>query len=264
MANEGSTPNVAYYRFHFNNGKAPVQVLAGSRQAAEDFVRARYGANFSFAGAGSKLPGYIDETAGASGDDSVIVKTEEPPVGPGKVPGGLERLFPRGAYERGLQRQGLNPEGIASEYFEEMYAPVAASFNIENVLRGGQQQQGADLENAFQDWTAGTPIGGMRQRATNAFKTISNPGAAPNKDAQEFFQRYADPYGVSSGAPDEDAVNELIALAGQAAGTKYTPFTARRFLPGGNRVKERYQRGGLEGSFLDHLKRQYGLSTGGY
>src|SRR3990167_9468646 len=99
MANEGSTPNVAYYRFHFYDGKAPVQVLAGSRQAAEDFVRFRYGAEFTFAGAGSKLPGYIDQTAGTSGADDTGGSTE------------VQELFPEEAYQAGLKGAGLNPKG---------------------------------------------------------------------------------------------------------------------------------------------------------
>ena len=57
-----------YFRFHFYDGKGPVQVFADSRQAAEDFVRARYGASFTFASEGPPLPGgYINENIVVTG-----------------------------------------------------------------------------------------------------------------------------------------------------------------------------------------------------
>src|SRR3990167_6479870 len=57
-----------YFRFHFYDGKGPVQVFADSRQAAEDFVRARYGASFTFASEGPPLPGgYINENIVGTG-----------------------------------------------------------------------------------------------------------------------------------------------------------------------------------------------------
>ena len=58
-----------FFRFHFFDGQAPVQIYAGSVEAAEVAVRAAYGSNFTRAGSGADpVGGY--KTIATSGTGS--------------------------------------------------------------------------------------------------------------------------------------------------------------------------------------------------
>lgn len=254
-----------YFQFHFYDGKAPIQVLAGNREAAEAYVRSQYGSNFTSAGTSTEpKSGYQIASAGIAGYQPANpggVGATGDTGGAGGLLGGLENRFRKAAYERGLQRQGQNPEGLFSNYLNELYDPAFATFAVGNVLSGREVD---DPENAFQNWTAATPISSIRGKATQTFRDLTNSGAPRTGDAASLLDRYRDPYGMGmKGAPDQEAIDELIALAGQSAATKYSPVVARRFLPSGQDVQSRYARQGLKGNFLDHLKAQYGL-TGGF
>lgn len=253
-----------FFRFHFFDGQSPKEIWAPTLSAAQAAVQQEFGSNFSFAGSSeNSLANQGYQSLGrADADVAAIAGTRSTGVtGAGGVTGGLESVFPQAAYERGLQRQGQNPEGFLSNYLASLYRPAAATFAINRAT--GAAPTG-DLENLFQESVANTPVGNIRRNATEAFRTLGTQAPASSAQGLQTLAGYADPYGAGpEGAADEDKIQNLIALAGQAAATRYSPFAAQQLLPGGATVRRRYERGGLQGSLYDFLKNQFGL-TGGF
>lgn len=261
-----------WFYYHSRNGFAPLAVRASSRAEADAYIRTNYSdGDFQFVNQGASAPaGYQQEFVGSGGQGGFSPGGANPAAGvglnlgstgvtgAGGIAGGLEQRFARPAFQRGLQRQGVNIEGFLSDYFDSLYRPSVGAFDI---LGAGLRS--ADPENAFQNYVARTPTGSVRQNATEAFRTIVNPGAAPDAETQDIRARYADPYGqLAGGAPDQGTIDNLISLAQQAAATKFSPFTSRRLLPNAEQVQERFLRGGLSSPFTDFLQKQYGLSGG--
>ena len=215
-------------------------------------IQAGSGGSFADQWSGSGLAS--DATGPASGLAGQDTPPPAPPGGPGNVLGGLERVAPVAAYRRGLQRQGIPESGILSSYLSELYGPAAATFGVQQAL--GQTPY-TDLENAFQHFVTESPVGGTRQRATNAFNALTTGAANTN----EALARYRDPYAEArqGGEVDDDALSDIFSLAGQAAATKYSPFAARRLLRSPGRVQSLYEQGGFEGNILDHIRKLYGL-----
>src|SRR3990167_997082 len=75
-----------YFRFHFYDGQAPVQVYAESRDAAEATVRAQHGSNFTFAGSGSTSQAGYNNVGGSA--DTPARPWGAPSGGPGRGRGG--------------------------------------------------------------------------------------------------------------------------------------------------------------------------------
>ena len=205
-------------------------------------------------GSGGSFAGQWTSAGLASDQTSPGPQQPSPPQGPGNVLGGLERVAPVAAYRRGLQRQGIPESGILSSYLSELYGPAAATFGVQQAL--GQTPY-TDPENAFQHFVTESPVGGTRQRATNAFNALTTGAANTN----EALARYRDPYAEArqGGEVDDDALSDIFSLAGQAAATKYSPFAARRLLRSPGRVQGLYEQGGFEGNILDHIRKLYGL-----
>src|SRR3990167_6443346 len=159
-----------YFRFHFYDGKAPVQVLANSREAAEAFVRARFGSNFTPADNGlTPIDGY----------NNLSADTGQPVQG-GTGGGSTEvqELFPEEAYQAGLRGAGLNPEGAFGGILRNRYDDVFSNFWANKALAEGRGEDSTGMGD-FQQYAgrnAGGQGGNIYNSARDYFRQIAGGG----------------------------------------------------------------------------------------
>ena len=245
-----------------------VRVRAADRNTAESILMRTYGSRIRGAeprGIASEysrdqLDG-MDNIGGGSGDS-----------GDGRglslgVTGGLENL-PGGmgqsaAFARALGTQGQNTEGLFGQYLRSLERPFAGTFSVQTAL--GQQTDRS--EDAFQKAAGRMPFGDIRGQATQAFRDLVNlQGPQQNSSDQALLAGFRDPYGLKKDSEgkvsyDEQTVDNVTALAQQAAQSRWSPFAANALLPDSATIKKRYLASGpsADNPYLAFLRKQLGI-----
>ena len=182
------------------------------------------------------------------------------------VTGGLENLGGAGqsaAFARALGTQGQNTEGLFGQYLRNLERPFAGTFTVQTAL--GQQTDRS--EDAFQKAAARTPVGDIRRQATQAFRDLLNlQGPQRNAGDEAMLAGYRDPFGLKTDSEgkvsyDEQTVDNVTALAQQAAQSRWSPFVANALLPDAATIKRRYTASGpsADNPYMAFLRKQLGI-----
>ena len=221
-----------YFRFHFYDGQAPVQVYAESRDAAEATVRAQHGSNFTFAGSGStSQEGYTNvggsaDTPARPGGDTF--------GGPGQAIGGVDEATRQSfmsQFRRGLDSQpGMSGANPFRGFLNRQAEPALDVFATRSALgqeRGTPQEFVANLFGG-----PGSLSGGITRAASEAWQELLNQKAGGTAPSTNYF---LDPDETLSG----DDATQLGNVANRAARSKYGTWGAS-FLPSASEQYQRY------------------------
>jgi len=190
-----------WFKFHFYDGQAPVQIFAPTRQDAESIVRSQYGANFTFAGSGNDpTNGYRTVSTGSQPQTAQPV-TSPPGLQPpstgifNSAPGTEasrtftpedEALGRSGAFRRALQQRGvdtgtlvggslLGQQGQFEDIFDVLQAlgRTPGGEQAFQTFAGGQSNPFMAARDLFQE-VGGIPAG----QANDRVRAIQNPTTA--------------------------------------------------------------------------------------
>lgn len=249
-----------FFRYHFYDGKAPVQIWAPTQQDAESVVRSRYGSNFTLASQGEdQMAGYTNIATGSQGGGGT------PPVDDGgnvppDVRADLDEALKMSAFSSGMRQRGFNTEGPLGGLLRSQAAPAYANFSLAKSFGGG----GSNVpdENAFSAYTANTGPNAY-SNALNLYRQAStSPYGAPS--LSDALNRA----GVGDTTEQKAFRGNFMDVARGAARARYSPAAAK-FLPNEETLDRQFAdqmyQDSLQGSnargvsVLDFLKRQYGF-----
>src|SRR3990167_222211 len=194
----------------------------------------------------------------------------------GESPTGLEEKEPQAAFLRALAQRGVDPSTIMwrAQTNEQSFSDYLNTFNFGSLLQGfnplgsnaeGQNTRYGDLGrpgtsaglDAFQNFTRGKDIGGVRQSAANALTDLLN--ARPVGSLQSTLPYLREQFGQ----PDETQAALLAQLAKTALANGVSPLALRYLrLPSGEDLRNRFLAQGGGGSFLEYFKSQYPMLAG--
>jgi len=236
-----------YFRFHFYDGKAPVQVLANSREAAEAFVRARFGSNFTPAGAGAEpIAGYNNLSADTG---------QQPPGGASGTIGGFGKdPTPQGfesEYRGALNRANLGGGGNPFRgYLNRLADPASDVYDVGRAV--GLNNEISPYAFISKLFGQGMDIGdGVTTSASDAWNEMLRQRASGSGPATNEF---LDP----EAALDPVKAVQLGEVANRAARTKYG-YSAN-LLPSAGEQYQRYlaqpNPGGTPSNIIDFFNRR--------
>ena len=225
-----------FFRFHFYDGKAPVQIDAPTRQDAEAAVRAQFGSNFTPAGSGAtEISGYqtiATSGTGSQGGTGDTGNQGNQGVGGGAI-GGVDEATRQSfmsQFRRGLDSMPGNSGANPFRGFMNRQAEPALDVFATRAALGQEAGTPQDfITNLFGG--AGGLSGGVTRAAGEAWQELLNQKAGGTAPATNYF---LDP----DSTLDEGDASQLGNVANRAARSKYGTWGAS-FLP---TAQEQYQR----------------------
>src|SRR3990167_7677149 len=243
-----------YFRFHFYDGKAPVQVRANSQEAAAAFVRARFGSDFTPAGAGAEpIAGYNNLSADTG---------QQPPGGASGTIGGFGKdPTPQGfesEYRGALNRANLGGGGNPFRgYLNRLADPASDVYDVGRAVGlNNETSPYAFISSLFGkglDFGQGDNFGqGLTAAASAAWNEMLRQRASGSgPETNEFLDPEA--------SLDPSKAIQLGEVANRAARTKYG--YSSNLLPSGGEQYQRYlaqprPAGGPPSNIIDFFNRR--------